>query len=253
MRLPLGPRTLHTKTRISLSSPSLARKYLISKMSTQTGATRTGPSTSHQPPTTIEDWTRSDQYHNSFLITPDKTLADAREKSAEKGLPDIAVSAAQGKFLKLLAQSLGAKRILEVGTLGGYVSLILPSYNPNQHKRYLWMWFVVTIRYRYSTIWLARALPEGGDLVTCELKPEHAQVAQANVENAGLASKVKIIVGPAKETLANLQPSPPFDFVFVDADKPSLLPYYIESKRLVKKGGVIVSVIMSMLCCLGFS
>lgn len=94
---------------------------------------------------------------------------------------------------------------------------------------------------KYSTIWLARALPEGGELLTCELKPEHAQVAQANIANAGLASKVKIIIGPAKETLADLQPSPPFDFVFVDADKPNLLPYYIESKRLVKKGGVIVS------------
>lgn len=97
--------------------------------------------------------------------------------------------------------------------------------------------------YRYSTIWLARALPEDGELVTCELKPEHAQVAQANLENAGVASKVKIILGPAKETLAKLEPSPPFDFVFVDADKPSLLPYYLEAKRLVKKGGVIVSLL----------
>lgn len=98
-------------------------------MSTQ--ATGPGSGRFSKPPTTIEDWTRSDQYHNSFLITPDKTLDDARAKSAENGLPDIAVSVAQGKFLKLLAQSLGAKRILEVGTLGGCVYTIRSSITLN--------------------------------------------------------------------------------------------------------------------------
>lgn len=117
-RLPFRPRPLYNHTRINQSSPALARKFLLSGMSTQAISGRF-----NKPPTTIEDWTRSDQYHNSFLITPDKTLDDARAKSAENGLPDIAVSVAQGKFLKLLAQSLGAKRILEVGTLGGCVSL----------------------------------------------------------------------------------------------------------------------------------
>ncbi|THH19778.1 hypothetical protein EW146_g1450 [Bondarzewia mesenterica] len=164
-----------------------------------------------QRPTTREEWTRSDLYHNSFLIPEDETLKFALKNSDEKGLPQIAVSAAQGKFLNLLVKSLNAKRILEVGTLGGY-----------------------------STIWLARAIPDDGEIVTCELQEKNAQVAQENIAHAGLASKVKILLGPAADSLKALQPEQPFDFVFIDADKPGNLTYYLEAKRLVKKGGVII-------------
>ncbi|TFY78509.1 hypothetical protein EWM64_g5499 [Hericium alpestre] len=164
-----------------------------------------------QTPTTHEDWTRSDLYHNSFLIPKDDALEKAQANSVAKGLPEIAVSTAQGKFLNLLARSVGAKRILEVGTLGGY-----------------------------STIWLGRALPEGGKLVTCEVEEKHAKAAQENISNAGLANKVTIKLGPAAETLSKEQPDEPYDLVFIDADKPNNLTYFIEAKRLVKKGGVII-------------
>lgn len=161
----------------------------------------------------IDDWTRSDVYHNSFLIPADEALEYARKSSDEQGLPEIAVSTAQGKLLNLLARSIGAKRILEVGTLGGF-----------------------------STIWLARALPEDGELVTLELQPKHAEVAQGDIAHAGLASRVKIIVGPAAESITKLQPEPPFDFAFIDADKPGNLTYFLEAKRLVRKNGVIVGI-----------
>lgn len=100
-------------------------------------------------PVSIVDWTRTDVYHNSFLIAPDAGLEAARAHTAEEGLPDIAVSAAQGKFLKLLAQSIGAKRVVEVGTLGGY-----------------------------STIWLAQAVGEDGEVISFELSEKHAQVTE---------------------------------------------------------------------------
>ncbi|KAF8888792.1 O-methyltransferase family 3 protein [Infundibulicybe gibba] len=145
-------------------------------------------------PTSLEDWSRSDHYHNSFLIPPDGIMDQVLANCAAHGLPDIAVSTTQGKFLKLLAASINAKRVLEVGTLGGY-----------------------------STIWLARALPEDGELLTLELSEEHARVARENIHLAGLESKAKIIVGPAINTLTQLQPDVPFDFVFIDADKPSNL------------------------------
>ncbi|KAL6308969.1 O-methyltransferase family 3 protein [Sparassis latifolia] len=160
---------------------------------------------------TPELWERSDAYHNSFLIGPDEPLEHARTRSEAHGLPAIAVSTAQGKLLNLVARSISAKRILEVGTLGGY-----------------------------STIWLARALPEDGQLMTAELNPKHAEVAELNVAHAGLSSKVKILVGPAAETLANLHPEQPFDLAFIDADKIGNLAYFLEAKRLVRKGGVII-------------
>ncbi|KAF9011789.1 O-methyltransferase family 3 protein [Cyathus striatus] len=161
--------------------------------------------------TSIDDWTRSDAYHNSFLIGSDEALEAAEKNSAAQGLPDISVTTAQGKLLKLLVQSLGAKRVLEVGTLGGY-----------------------------STIWMARGLPEGGELTTLEISEQYAQVAQENLKKAGVADKVKILLGPAADTMKSLNPDPPFDFIFIDADKPSNLTYFIEAKRLVKKGGVII-------------
>jgi len=161
--------------------------------------------------TNINDWTRSDLYHNKFLIKPDTTLDAAQENSVKNDLPDIAVSEAQGKFLNLLARTLGAKRVLEVGTLGGY-----------------------------STIWLARDLPEDGKMITLEVDPKHAKVAQENLTNAGVASKVEIILGDAVDTIAKLLPEPPFDLVFIDADKQSNKQYFINAKRLVKKGGAII-------------
>ncbi|KAJ7083443.1 O-methyltransferase family 3 protein [Mycena epipterygia] len=163
--------------------------------------------------TTVEDWSRSDQYHNSFLHTEDPILDAALKHSKANGLPEIAVSAAQGKFLNLLVSSIGAKRILEVGTLGGY-----------------------------STIWLARALPPDGELITLELSEKHAKVAQENIDRAGpgLSSQVKIIVGPGHDSMLQLHPETLFDFIFIDADKKGNRDYFTEAKRLVRKGGVII-------------
>ncbi|KAJ7776019.1 O-methyltransferase family 3 protein [Mycena maculata] len=161
--------------------------------------------------TSVEDWARSDRYHNSFLHADDAVLDNALTHSTENGLPEIAVSAAQGKFLNLLASSIGAKRILEVGTLGGY-----------------------------STIWLARALPADGELISLELSQKHAKVAQRNIEHAGLSSKVKIIVGPAHDSMVEMKPDTLFDFIFIDADKPGNTNYFIQAKRLVRKGGIII-------------
>ncbi|KAK7444497.1 hypothetical protein VKT23_015178 [Stygiomarasmius scandens] len=166
--------------------------------------------------TSLEDWTRSDHYHNSFLIPSDNDeeaniLEKALKNSSDSGLPDIAVTKAQGKFLNLLAKSLGAKKILEVGTLGGY-----------------------------STIWLGRALPEDGELITLEINEKHAKVAEENLSLAGLSSKCKLILGPAHDSMVKMDPQIPFDFIFIDADKPSNPKYFTEAKRLVKPGGVIV-------------
>ncbi|KIK68233.1 hypothetical protein GYMLUDRAFT_35610 [Collybiopsis luxurians FD-317 M1] len=161
--------------------------------------------------TSIEDWTRSDVYHNSFLIPDDPVLDAVLKNSAANGLPDIAVTIAQGKLLHLQARSIQAKRILEVGTLGGY-----------------------------STIWLGRALPENGELITLEINERHAKVAEENLSSAGLSSKCKIITGPGHESMLNLPSEHKFDLVFIDADKPSNLKYFTEAKRLVRKGGVII-------------
>ncbi|KAE9402665.1 S-adenosyl-L-methionine-dependent methyltransferase [Gymnopus androsaceus JB14] len=161
--------------------------------------------------TSIKDWTRSDAYHNSFLIPQDPVLDAALKNSAENGLPEIAVSTAQGKFLHLHARSIQAKRILEVGTLGGY-----------------------------STIWLGRALPEDGELITLEINDKHAKIAEENLSNAGLSSKCKVIVGPGHDSMVSLPSDKKFDLIFIDADKPSNLKYFTEAKRLVRKGGIII-------------
>ncbi|KAH9946182.1 S-adenosyl-L-methionine-dependent methyltransferase [Epithele typhae] len=159
----------------------------------------------------FDDWVRSDRFHNSFLLAPDADLDFALQNMADNGLPQIAVSAAQGKFLYLHARAIGAKRVLEVGTLGGY-----------------------------SAIWLARALPADGEVVTMEVDEKHATVAQASIDHAGLASKVKIVRGPAVDSLAALPSEPKFDLAFVDADKRSNLAYLLEAERLVRPGGVII-------------
>jgi predicted O-methyltransferase YrrM len=158
-------------------------------------------------------WSEVDEYVGELLLGDDPVLEAVLEASAAGGLPSIAVSAPQGKLLHLLARIHGAKRILEVGTLGGY-----------------------------STIWLARALPPGGHLTTLELNPRYATVAQANVERAGLAGLIDIRVGWAIESLRALiaeQPDP-FDMVFIDADKQSTPEYFAAALELSREGGVIV-------------
>src|SRR3954471_16069484 len=146
-----------------------------------------------------ERWTQVDTYISDLLVEPDPDLEAALHANDEAGLPPIDVSPPQGKLLHLLARIHGAGSILEIGTLGGY-----------------------------STIWLARALPEGGRLVTLEVDPEHAGVARGNVDRAGLGDVVEIRVGPALETLPRLgeEDAGPFDLTFIDADKPNTPEYF---------------------------
>lgn len=160
-----------------------------------------------------DTWSAVDRYIGNFFTPPDSALDQALSLSAERGLPAIAVSPPQGKMLHLLARAIGARRILEVGTLGGY-----------------------------SAIWLARALPPGGKLITLESDAKHAEVARANLANAGLVESVEIMVGPALETLPRLvaEQYQPFDFVFIDADKPSTADYFTLSLKLTHVGSVIV-------------
>jgi predicted O-methyltransferase YrrM len=156
-------------------------------------------------------WQAVDDYIAAKLLGDDDALAAALANNAANGLPPIDVSAAQGKMLFLLAQIANARRILEIGTLGGY-----------------------------STIWLARALPDDGALVTLELEPHHAAVARANLERAGVADRVDIRVGPAIDSLAAITDEPPFDFVFIDADKVNNAHYVREAIRLGRPGTTII-------------
>jgi len=160
-----------------------------------------------------EIWNEVDRYFTERLGLEDDALAAAQRDSQAAGLPPISVSAPQGKLLQLLALAIGARNVLEIGTLGGY-----------------------------SAIWLARALPEGGRLVSLELEARHAEVATRNLERAGVSSKVRVRVGPAIETLPALERegAGPFDLVFIDADKPSN-PQYVEwAVRLARPGALIV-------------
>jgi predicted O-methyltransferase YrrM len=157
-------------------------------------------------------WTAVDTYLNRTLLKPDSALEAALRANAAAGLPAIDVAPNQGKFLQLLAQMLRARRVLEIGTLGGY-----------------------------STIWLARALPAGGKLVTLELNPKHAEVAQSNVDGAGLTALVDLRIGPALASLAALereQPEP-FDLIFIDADKPNN-PHYLEFALKLSRPGTVI-------------
>jgi predicted O-methyltransferase YrrM len=160
-----------------------------------------------------DTWTTVDRFITSNLIPNDQRNEDALEANARAGLPSIDVSPAQGKLLYLLARMQGATRILEVGTLGGY-----------------------------STIWLARALPPDGKLVTLELDPKHAGVAAANIHRAGLAPLVDQRVGPALGSLAQLhaENTEPFDLIFLDADKPNNPVYLDWAIRLSRPGTVII-------------
>ncbi|KAF9531043.1 O-methyltransferase-domain-containing protein [Crepidotus variabilis] len=158
-----------------------------------------------------KEWTRVEDFNNGLLIPNDSGLDTARKTSEEAGLPDIAVSPNEGRFLYLLAKSIGARRCIELGTLGGY-----------------------------STIWLARAVPLDGHVVTFELHEHHAKVAQKNFHSAGVSEKISLILGSARETLPKYESKEKFDLAFVDADKESSSLYFKELKRLVRKGGVII-------------
>jgi predicted O-methyltransferase YrrM len=157
------------------------------------------------------DWPEIDRYFDGRLLTPDPMLDAANAAAHAAGLPDIQVAPNQGKLLQLLALAVRAQRVLEIGTLAGY-----------------------------STIWLARALSKGGRVVTLEADPKHAAVARENIERAGLAGTVEVVLGPALETLPTLQPKPPFDLVFIDADKSSSAAYFEHALRLSRPGSLIV-------------
>lgn len=160
-----------------------------------------------------ELWAAVDSYIDGLLIGPDPVLDAARETSRAAGLPDIAVTPSQGKLLYLLARMQGARNVLEIGTLGGY-----------------------------STIWLARALPEEGRLVTLESDAKHFEVARKNIERAKLTALVDQRLGRALETLPELAAEgfEPFDFVFIDADKENIAPYFDWTLRLSRPGTAIV-------------
>ena len=146
-----------------------------------------------------DQWTEVDQYFSESLLPSDPILESALEASLAAGLPTISVSPNQGKLLQMLAQIVGARSILEIGTLGGY-----------------------------STIWLARGLRAGGRLITVEVDPKHAEVAQLNVARAGLRDLVDVRIGNAVEILPQLSAERrgPFDLIFIDADKPNIPTYF---------------------------
>lgn len=157
------------------------------------------------------EWSAVDDYIAAYLLGENGALNAALANNHRQGLLPIDISPAQGKMLHLFARMVGAKRILEVGTLGGY-----------------------------STIWLARALPDDGQLVTLELDEHHAEVARENIENAELSGKVEVIIGPAIDSLRSLPAEQPFDFTFIDADKQGNVDYMNEAIRLSRPGATIV-------------
>lgn len=162
-------------------------------------------------PTDDPVWTAVDEYLESHLTDADAAPARVLERQRAEGLPDIAVSPVQGKFLAILAASIGARRALEFGTLGGY-----------------------------STLWLARAVGAGGRVTTFEREPHHADVARASLDEAGVGDRVDIRVGPAVDNLDTLDADDPYDLVFIDADKPNNLTYYRAAARRVRQGALIV-------------
>jgi predicted O-methyltransferase YrrM len=158
-------------------------------------------------------WTDVDRYF-ARLIPPDPVADATLETNRKADLPAIDVTALQGMFLELLVRVSGARRILEIGTLGGY-----------------------------STLWLARALPQNGSVVSLELEPHHAEVARANLENAGVNERVEIRIGRAVDSLRSLvaEGATPFDFIFIDADKAGYPDYFTWSLKLARVGTLIVA------------
>jgi predicted O-methyltransferase YrrM len=163
---------------------------------------------------TDERWDAVDAYVGELLVGEDAALLEASAASAAAGLPPIALTPPLGKLLYLLARVHGARTVLELGTLGGY-----------------------------STIWLARALPADGRVVTLELEPAYAELAAANLERAGVAGRVEILVGPALESLRALRAegAGPFDLVFIDANKEATPEYFEEALALSRPGTLIVT------------
>jgi predicted O-methyltransferase YrrM len=161
---------------------------------------------------TQEIWTAVDNYFDGLLIPQDSALDDALAACAAANLPAIQVSSVQGKLLHLLARIMGARNILEIGTLGGY-----------------------------STIWMARALPEGGRIVTLEADPKHAEVARGNFVHAGVESKVELRLGKALDTLPQVAADGrgPFDMFFIDANKSNMPEYFEWSLKLARPGSII--------------
>jgi len=159
------------------------------------------------------NWAAVDDYIAEKLVGEAGPSTDVLAANAAAGLPAIDVSPAQGKFLYLLAKAIGAQRVLEIGTLGGY-----------------------------STIWLARAIAAGGQVITLEVDPHHAEVARANLADAGVIDRVQVRLGPAIETLAVLaeEQIPPFDMVFIDADKEHNADYLLASIGLARSGALII-------------
>jgi predicted O-methyltransferase YrrM len=166
-----------------------------------------------RPRTKAKIWSQVDEYIGDKLLAEDKALDAALKDSTAAGLPAIAVTAAQGKFLQMLAEMVRARSVLEIGTLGGY-----------------------------STIWFARALPPDGHIITLEVDPAHADVARKNFARAGLQRMIELRLGAALETLPLLvaEQSGPFDLIFIDADKPNIPAYFDWAMRLSRPGSVII-------------
>lgn len=160
---------------------------------------------------TPENWQRTDEFLVDALAGHDEGLEAALSAQRAAGLPDIEVTATAGKFLNLLARITGARRVLEIGTLGGY-----------------------------STIWLARAVGEGGEVVTVEAEPGNAAVARASIDAAGVGDRVAIRIGRGADVLPTLEGGEPFDLVFIDADKESNTIYLDWAARLGRPGTVVV-------------
>jgi predicted O-methyltransferase YrrM len=162
----------------------------------------------------MEDlWSAVDRYFAERIAHDDDALKRALADSEAAALPPISVTPADGKLLHLLARIIGAKRILEIGTLGGY-----------------------------SAIWMARALPKDGELISLEINPEYARVARKNIDRAGIGDRVEIMVGPAADTLDMelVGKCEPFDLVFIDADKANNDRYFKSALKLTKRRSVIV-------------
>jgi len=156
-------------------------------------------------------WNRVDDFFVDTLVEQDEALLAALAANREANLPAIDVSPNQGKLLHIYARMMGASRILEIGTLGGY-----------------------------STIWLARALPEEGKVITLEFEPHHAEIAAKNIRHAGLENRVTLLVGPALDSLPKLASSAPFDLIFIDADKRNNPAYLEWALKYSRKGTVII-------------
>jgi predicted O-methyltransferase YrrM len=163
---------------------------------------------------TKEDWTKVDEYYSNLFMPRDPVLEQALADSAAAGLPGINVAPNQGKLLFLMAKAAGVRKILEIGTLGGY-----------------------------STIWLARALPPQGSLITLELNPKHAEIARKNIVRAGLEGVVRVRQGPALSSLEQLvsEQAGPFDLIFIDAHKPEYTEYFQWSFKLSRPGTLIIA------------